>query len=129
MDLGLHGKRALVCGASKGLGLACADALAAEGVDVVIVARNAEALEKAARDLRARHGHRVVAVAADITKPEGRAAALDAVAGLGDLDILVNNAGGPPPRACGRAGPSGRRRPRCWPAPRRTGCATPPART
>ncbi|SPA37004.1 Short-chain dehydrogenase/reductase SDR [Cupriavidus taiwanensis] len=97
MDLGLHGKRALVCGASKGLGFACADALAAEGVDVVIVARNADALEQAASDIRARHGHRVVAVAADITRPEGRAAALDAVAGLGDLDILVNNAGGPPP--------------------------------
>ena len=97
MDLGLHGKRALVCGASKGLGFACADALAAEGVDVVIVARNADALEQAASDIRARHGHRVVAVAADITRPDGRAAALDAVAGLGDLDILVNNAGGPPP--------------------------------
>lgn len=97
MDLGLRGKHALVCGASKGLGFACADALAAEGVDVVIVARGAEALEKAAADLRARHGRRVVAVATDITTPAGRQAALEAVAKLGDLDILVNNAGGPPP--------------------------------
>ena len=97
MDLGLRGKHALVCGASKGLGLACADALAAEGVDVVIVARGAEALEKAAADLRARHGRRVIAVATDITTPEGRKAALDAAARLGNLDILVNNAGGPPP--------------------------------
>ncbi|GAA7754584.1 MULTISPECIES: SDR family oxidoreductase [Cupriavidus] len=97
MDLGLRGKHALVCGASKGLGFACADALAAEGVDVVIVARGAEPLEKAAADLRARHGRRVLAVATDITTPEGRKLALDAAAKLGDLDILVNNAGGPPP--------------------------------
>lgn len=97
MDFGLRGKRALVCGASKGLGFACADALASEGVDVVIVARGAEALEKAAADLRARHGVQVVPVATDITTAEGRKLALDAVARLGDLDILVNNAGGPPP--------------------------------
>ena len=97
MDLGLRGKHALVCGASKGLGFACADALAAEGVDVVIVARGAEALEKAAADLRARHGRRVLAVATDITTAEGRRLALDAATKLGDLDILVNNAGGPPP--------------------------------
>ena len=97
MDFGLRGKHALVCGASKGLGFACADALAAEGVDVVVVARGAEALEKAAADLRARHGRRVVAVATDITTPEGRKLALDAAAKLGDLAILVNNAGGPPP--------------------------------
>lgn len=97
MDLGLRGKRALVCGASKGLGFACAEALAAEGVDVVIVARGQEALEKAALELRARHGRRVLAVATDITTPEGREQALEAMAKLGDLDILVNNAGGPPP--------------------------------
>ncbi|TWG79276.1 3-oxoacyl-[acyl-carrier protein] reductase [Cupriavidus gilardii J11] len=97
MDFGLRGKHALVCGASKGLGFACADALAAEGVDVVIVARGAEALEKAAADLRDRHGVRVIAVATDITTPAGRQQALDAAAQLGDLDILVNNAGGPPP--------------------------------
>lgn len=97
MDFGLRGKHALVCGASKGLGFACTDALAAEGVDVVIVARGADALEKAAADLRNRHGVRVIAVATDITTPAGRQQALDAVAQLGDLDILVNNAGGPPP--------------------------------
>jgi len=97
MDFGLRGKHALVCGASKGLGFGCAEALAAEGVDVVIVARGAEALEKAAAELRARYGRRVVAVATDITTPAGRKQALDAVAKLGDLDILVNNAGGPPP--------------------------------
>jgi len=97
MDLGLRGKRALVCGASKGLGFACADALATEGVDVVIVARGQDALEKAAADLRARHGRRIIPVATDITTPEGRRLALEAAAKLGDLDILVNNAGGPPP--------------------------------
>ncbi|WP_197357926.1 SDR family NAD(P)-dependent oxidoreductase, partial [Ralstonia pseudosolanacearum] len=62
MDLGLRGKRALVCGASKGLGFACADALAAEGVDVVIVARGAEALQEAAGRIRGAHGVRVEAV-------------------------------------------------------------------
>ena len=76
MDLGLKGKRALVCGASKGLGFACADALAAEGVDVVIVARGAEALSAAAERIRTAHGVRVEAVATDITTPEGRAEAL-----------------------------------------------------
>lgn len=106
MDLGLRGKYALVCGASKGLGLACADALAAEGVDVVIVARGAADLEAAAAGLRTRHGVRALAVATDITTPEGRTAALAACAELRGVpagskgaapDILVNNAGGPPP--------------------------------
>ena len=98
MDLGLKGKRALVCGASKGLGFACADALAAEGVDVVIVARGAEALLAAADRIRTAHGVRVEAVATDITTPEGRAEALLACERLGGSpDILVNNAGGPPP--------------------------------
>ncbi|CAJ0807253.1 SDR family oxidoreductase [Ralstonia flaminis] len=98
MDLGLKGKRALVCGASKGLGFACADALAAEGVDVVIVARGAEALLAAAERIRSAHGVRVEAVATDITTPEGRAEALLACERLGGSpDILVNNAGGPPP--------------------------------
>ncbi len=98
MDLGLKGKRALVCGASKGLGFACADALAAEGADVVIVARGAEALLAAAGRIRGAHGVRVEAVAADITTPEGRAEALLACQRLGSSpDILVTNAGGPPP--------------------------------
>jgi 3-oxoacyl-[acyl-carrier protein] reductase len=99
MDLGIAGKWALVCGASKGLGLGCAQALASEGVHVVIVARGAEALEQAATRLRGLAGAaQVIAVAADITTVAGRAAALAAPGGPGyAFDILVNNAGGPPP--------------------------------
>jgi 3-oxoacyl-[acyl-carrier protein] reductase len=93
MDLGIKGKRALVTAASKGLGRGCAEALAAAGVDLVINARGAEALEAAAVALR-RHGGRVVTVAADVTTPEGQAAVLAAARGV---DILVTNAGGPPP--------------------------------
>jgi 3-oxoacyl-[acyl-carrier protein] reductase len=95
MDLGLTGRWALVCGASKGLGRACAEALVREGADVVIVARGAEALAAAADELRALGaGAQVRPVAADVTTPEGRAAAL---AALPQVDILVTNAGGPPP--------------------------------
>ncbi|MBL8363443.1 MAG: SDR family oxidoreductase [Rubrivivax sp.] len=95
MDLGLRGKWALVCAASKGLGRGCAQALAAEGANVVITARGAEALEATAVALRAASpGVTVVAVAGDITTPAGRAAALVAAP---QIDILVNNAGGPPP--------------------------------
>jgi 3-oxoacyl-[acyl-carrier protein] reductase len=94
MDLGISGRRALVCAASKGLGRACAMALAREGVAVTITARGAEALEATAAEIRAATGVAVVAVAGDITTPEGRAAAL---AACPDPDILVNNAGGPPP--------------------------------
>ena len=94
MDLGLTGKWALVGGASKGLGLGCATALASEGVNVVIVARGAELLEQAAADLRAKHGVEVKAIAVDITTPEGRAAVF---AYRADYDIVVTNAGGPPP--------------------------------
>ncbi len=94
MDLGISGKRALVCASSKGLGRGCAEALAAEGVHLVMNARGAEALEETASAIRAAHGVEVVTVAADITTEEGRAAVL-AVAG--DVDILVTNAGGPPP--------------------------------
>ena len=99
MDLGIVGKWALVCGASKGLGLGCAQALAAEGVNLVIVARGAEALQQAAAHLRALPGAAtVVAVAADITTTAGRAAAFAAAGGPGSaFDIVVNNAGGPPP--------------------------------
>ncbi len=94
MDLGIAGKWALVCGASKGLGLGCAEALAHEGVNVVMVARGQPALEAAAARLRAEvSGVQVMAVAADVTTPEGRAAALAAHA---DYDIVVTNAGGPP---------------------------------
>ena len=94
MDLGIRGKRGLVCAASKGLGLGCARALAGAGVDLVINARGAEALEAAAQAIRDDFGTRVETVAADITTPEGRAAAL---AAAGGADILVTNAGGPPP--------------------------------
>jgi 3-oxoacyl-[acyl-carrier protein] reductase len=94
MDLGIRGRRALVTGASKGLGKGCAAALAEAGVDLVLNARGAEALEATASELRKTHGVRVTAVAADITKPEGRAKVLEAT---GDVDILVTNAGGPPP--------------------------------
>ncbi|MFS0756480.1 SDR family oxidoreductase [Noviherbaspirillum sp. 1P10PC] len=93
MDLGIKGKTALVCGASKGLGKGCAEALAADGVNLVLVARSAEALEKTAEEIRRAHGVNVTAVAADITTPEGRAQALAACPAP---DILVTNAGGPP---------------------------------
>jgi 3-oxoacyl-[acyl-carrier protein] reductase len=94
MDLGIRGRTALVCAASKGLGKGCAAALAREGVDVVIVARGPEALEATAAELRARYAARVTAVAADVTTDGGRAAILAACPAP---DILVNNAGGPPP--------------------------------
>lgn len=94
MDLGLKGKRALVCASSKGLGLGCAEALAEAGVDLVMNARGADALDASAADIRTRFGVDVVTVAADITTPGGQAAVLKAADGV---DILVNNAGGPPP--------------------------------
>ncbi len=94
MDLGISGKWALVCAASKGLGKGCAAALVAEGVNVVITARGAEALQATADELRALGGGEVRAVAGDITTAEGRAAAL---AACPQVDILINNAGGPPP--------------------------------
>jgi 3-oxoacyl-[acyl-carrier protein] reductase len=94
MDLGLQGKKAIVCAASKGLGRACAVSLARNGVDLVIVARTPEPLEATAEEIRAASGVSVTAVAADITTPEGRGAALEACP---EPDILVNNAGGPPP--------------------------------
>ncbi len=94
MDLGLQSKSALVCAASKGLGLACAEALAAEGVHLTIVARNSGPLEAAAAAIRARHQVEVKTVACDITTAAGRALAL---AACPQPDILVNNAGGPPP--------------------------------
>lgn len=95
MDLGLQGKTALVCGASKGLGRSCAEALAKEGVHVTMVARNAANLEQAAQEIRALIHTDVViqVVACDITTPEGRALAL---AACPQPDILVNNAAGPP---------------------------------
>lgn len=96
MDLGIQGKRALVCAASRGLGRGCALALAREGVNVTIVARGQEALDATLAELRkvGAGGTAHQAISADITTPAGRAAAL---AACPDPDILVNNAGGPPP--------------------------------
>jgi len=94
MDLGIRGCSALVCAASKGLGKGCAFSLAHEGVDVTLVARGAEALNATADEIRRATGVKVTVVAADITTPEGRKAALAACPAP---DILVNNAGGPPP--------------------------------
>lgn len=94
MDLGIAGKRALVCAASRGLGRGCAEALAREGVEVTICARTAADVERTADEIGAAVGRRVGRVACDITTPAGRAAAL---AACPSPDILVNNAGGPPP--------------------------------
>jgi len=95
MDLGIQGKWALVCAASKGLGKGCAAALVCEGVNVVITARGDAALQATATELRALNGAvQVRAVAGDITTAAGRAAAL---AACPQVDILVNNAAGPPP--------------------------------
>lgn len=115
MDLGIAGKWALVCGASKGLGLGCAQALHAEGVNVVLVARGLDVLQQSASDLIATQAintpitgennekssgfsPKVLFVAADITTEAGRAAAFAVPGGPGkDFDIVVTNAGGPPP--------------------------------
>jgi 3-oxoacyl-[acyl-carrier protein] reductase len=115
MDLGISGKWALVCGASKGLGLGCAQALHAEGVNVVLVARGLEVLQQSALNLiatqatnttanamlegqNAQNQPKVLFVAADITTEAGRAAAFSVAGGPGkDFDIVVTNAGGPPP--------------------------------
>ncbi|MFV0294095.1 MAG: SDR family oxidoreductase [Paracoccus sp. (in: a-proteobacteria)] len=94
MDLDIKGKRALVCAASRGLGRSCAEALAAEGVDLIINARGAEALKQTADEIAARHGVSVTSVATDITTESGRDQVL---AAAGQVDILVNNAEGPPP--------------------------------
>ena len=94
MDLGIEGKWALVCAASKGLGKGCAQALVSEGVNVVITARGVEALQATADELRALGRGKVRAVAGDITTAEGRS---EALAACPQIDILINNAGGPPP--------------------------------
>lgn len=93
MDLGIKGRTALVCAASKGLGKACADALAAEGVNLVLTARTAETLEATATEFRSRYPVSIVTAVGDITTEEGRATAL---AACPTPDILINNAGGPP---------------------------------
>ncbi|WP_171205029.1 SDR family oxidoreductase [Ruegeria sp. HKCCA0235A] len=94
MDLGIQGKRALVCASSKGLGLGCAEALAEAGVNLVMNARGPEVLEAEAARLRSEHGVEVQTVACDVTTPDGQAQVIEAAQGV---DILVTNAGGPPP--------------------------------
>jgi 3-oxoacyl-[acyl-carrier protein] reductase len=94
VDLGIRGKKALLSGASRGLGKACALALAHEGVEVTIVARTRDVLERTAAEIRAAAGVKVTAVAGDITTEAGRRAALDACP---EPDILLNNADGPLP--------------------------------
>ena len=94
MDLGIAGKKALVCASSKGLGKGCALALAEAGVDLVLNARGSKALNETAEAIRSRFNVLVEAVVADITTPEGQEEVLTRA---GAVDILVNNAGGPPP--------------------------------
>ena len=95
MDLGIKGRRAIVCASSKGLGRACAMALANEGVHVTLTARGAEVLKKTADEIRkANPGITVTEVVGDITTPAGRE---DVLKACPDPDILINNAGGPPP--------------------------------
>ncbi|MDQ8021494.1 MAG: SDR family oxidoreductase [Moraxellaceae bacterium] len=94
MDLGISGRNALVCASSKGLGRACALSLARDGVNLTLVARGAEALERTAEEIRQSTGVKVVTVAADVTTEAGRAAVLEACP---QPDILVTNAGGPKP--------------------------------
>jgi NAD(P)-dependent dehydrogenase (short-subunit alcohol dehydrogenase family) len=97
VDLGLTGRRALVTGASKGIGAATAWALAAEGVDVALAARSADALDERCRAIADAHGVRAFPVAGDLADPAAPAAAVAAaVEALGGLDILVNNVGASP---------------------------------
>jgi 3-oxoacyl-[acyl-carrier protein] reductase len=93
LDLGIKGRKAIVCAASKGLGRACAMALGRAGVDLVITARTKETLEQTAEEIRKETGAKVTPVAGDISTEAGRQAAL---AACPNPDILVNNCGGPP---------------------------------
>jgi 3-oxoacyl-[acyl-carrier protein] reductase len=98
MDLGLKGKIAIVLGASRGMGRACARALAAEGCALAVAARDAEALGEAARAIAAEFPVRVEARACDVTSDADRERFLEGVRGaFGRADILVNNCGGPKP--------------------------------
>ena len=94
MDLGIAGRKAIVCGSSRGLGRGCAEALAAEGCEVLVNGIDEARLEQAAGQIREATGAKIIAVAADVTTPEGREALLS---GMPDPDILVTNAAGPPP--------------------------------
>jgi len=93
MDMELRGRRALITGGSRGIGLACAEAFAAEGCDLVLASRDAAALERAAAGLRARHDVAVALHAADLSDPAARERLAHA---RPDIDILVNNAGAIP---------------------------------
>ena len=95
MDLGIKGKRAIVCASSKGLGLGCALSLAEAGVDLIINSRNNQNLESAANLLKSKYQVHVETVVADITTEEGQEAVIKKA--KNNLDILVTNAGGPPP--------------------------------
>jgi len=111
MDFGIRGKVALVAASSRGLGRATAEALAAEGADLVLCARGEEALRATAEDIRRASDVRVVDVVADVSTPAGIASVLAAARReLGDVDILVTNAGGPP------AGPFEAHTPEAWDA-------------
>ncbi|MCL6285679.1 SDR family oxidoreductase [Ruegeria sp. 2012CJ41-6] len=94
MDLGLTGKKAIVCGASRGLGLACAQALAGEGAQVLIVARNTERLKSTASSIEKESGVGTEWISADVTSKEGQAAIFDK---MSNPDILITNCDGPPP--------------------------------
>ena len=95
MDLGLKGKKAIVCASSRGLGRGCAEALAEAGCDIVLNGRNETVLAETRSTLQERYGVSVLSVAADVSSQEGQSALLDACP---DPDILVNNNGGPPRR-------------------------------
>jgi 3-oxoacyl-[acyl-carrier protein] reductase len=96
MELGLRGRTAVVGGATSGLGRASAVALAAEGCDLLLWSRGADALSATADELRSAHGVRVERVVADATDPGAAAMVAEAAAAVGPIDILVSNAGGPP---------------------------------
>ncbi len=97
MDLGIKGKTALVTGSSQGIGLATAEALAREGVDIGLAARGDDRLNAVARELCERYGVRVIGVPTDLSRREGIHALVAAVTkAFGGIDILVSNAGGPP---------------------------------
>ncbi len=98
MDLGIRGKAAIVCGASQGLGRACAEVLAGEGVKMIVCSRSFDRIFKAARSIAETWGATVVPIAADVSQPESPEKLVrEAMAKFGTVDILINNAGGPPP--------------------------------
>ena len=94
MDMGIKGKTALICGSSKGLGRGCAEALAAEGVNLFMNARTSSNLERTAEKIRKTYKVEVKTIACDVTRVDGQNKVFDTIS---DLDILVTNAGGPPP--------------------------------